>query len=291
MNRGCCHPPAGFVPAIAAALVAGLWTAPCAPAEPAGDEVPKWEIGIAGGGGWTPHYPAADQSGGAIAGAPFVIYRSGRLRLGEDGLVSGRIFKTDRINITASIAGSLPARSRENNARKGMPDLDALIEIGPQVVIVMEKRTDVDSTSLKLPLRVVASSDFSNLKYRGVIFQPRLSYSRENLFHSENLSGSVGFGPTFASEPLMDYFYEVPPQYATPERPAHDAHGGYLGSALGLGLTYRFSKRFSISVGTQFDYYGGATNGDSPLYRSDTGIKAGAGFVWKIWTSTSMVPD
>lgn len=291
MARGSRDSLTGLVPALAAAGAAVLWISPCAPAEPDTDELPKWEVGIAAGGGWTPHYPGADEGGGAVAGAPYLIYRGRRLRLGDDGWISGRVLKTNRIDLTASIAGSLPASSEDNEARAGMPDLDLLLEIGPQLVITLAERPDIDSASLKLPLRVVASTDFHNLKYRGLIFQPRLSYDRENLFGSDDLSGTVSVGPTFASERLMDYFYEVLPSFATPVRPAYDARRGYLGSNLRLGLSYRLSTRFKVSIGTQFSYYGGATNDDSPLFRSHTGIAAGIGFVWKAWLSETMVPD
>lgn len=280
---------AGYAPAAVLATV--LSACGAAAAVPAKKESPKWEVGIAGGGGWAPHYPAAEQSGGAVAATPYLIYRGQRLRIGEEGLVSGRILETDRVEITASIAGSLPARSKNNEARQGMPDLDALLEAGPQLVVILARRPDLDTLSLKLPIRLVGSTDFSNLKYRGVVVQPRLSYHRENLFGSADLSGSVSVGPIFASERLMDYFYEVAPLYATPDRPAYDARAGYLGSDLGIGLSYKFSKRFSVSVGAQFSYYDGATNEASPLYRSDFGIRVGAGFVWKVWTSKTTVPN
>jgi len=291
MNTGRRNGPARNISATLAASVAVLWTFPCAPAAPANSESPKWEVGIAGAAAWTPHYPAADEGGRRIGAIPYLIYRSRRLRVGEGGLLSGDILETDRVDITVSIRGSLPARSKDNEARAGMPDLDALVEMGPQVVIFLAKRPELDSIALKLPVRIVASSDLSNLKYRGIVFQPRLSYERETLFRSQDLSATVSLGPIFATERLMDYFYEVPPLYATPVRPAYDARAGYIGSALGFGLSYRLSKHLRFSVGAEFDYYGGATNDDSPLYRSDTGIKAGAGLVWKIWSSKSTVAN
>lgn len=254
-----------------------------------GDTEPKWEIGLAGGGGWTPHYPAADQHGAAIAAAPYLIYRGERLRIGEGGLVSGKVVKTDTFDLTVSVSGSLPADSSDNRARAGMPDLDTLVEIGPQLVITLFERKDVDSLKLKLPLRGVVSTDFSKIEYQGVVFQPRLAYSRPHL-SGPNLSGSVSLGPIFASDTLMDYFYDVPFAYATPERPAYEASGGYMGSQVSASLTYRITDRFRIFVGGQAAYYDGNVNRDSPLYRSDTGFKIGAGFVWKTWISERTVP-
>jgi len=274
-----------LVPILVTALAGPVWAAP------GSGELPKWEVGIAAGAGWTPHYPAADEGGGAVAGAPYLIYRGRRLRLGDNGWISGRMIKTKRIDLSVSIDGSLPANSEDNAARAGMPDLDLLLEIGPQLIVTLADRPDIDSVKLKLPLRGVASTDFHNLEYQGLVFQPRLSYGRENLFGAADLSGSVSIGPAFASERLMDYFYEVAPQFATAQRPAYDARRGYLGSNMRLGLTYRVSERFKISLGTQFSYYGGAANSDSPLFRSRTGIAAGIGFVWKAWMSKTMVPD
>ncbi len=269
------------------ALAAVVWALPAATAE----ELPKWEAGIAAGGGWTPHYPAADEGNAAIAGVPYLKYRGQRLRLGEDGLVTGRLFRTARVHVTASVRGSLPASSNDNTARAGMPDLDALFEVGPQVELLLAGHREDNSVSLKLPVRFVFSTDFSNLRDRGVVFQPRLSYHHEGLFGSDDLSATASIGPSFASERLMDYFYEVPPQFATPERPASRADGGYLGSDLAFSLTYRVSPRFNLLVGTEVSYYGGATNRDSPLFRSDTGVKAGVGFAWKLWTSEATAPD
>lgn len=274
-----------------AAVVMALWPFPATAAEQPGEALPKWEAGIAGGGAWTPHYPAADESGNAIIAAPYLKYRGRRLRLGEDGLVTGRFFRTDRIHVTASVRGSLPADSADNRARAGMPDLDALFEVGPQVELLLAGRREENSVSLKLPLRFVFSTDFSDLKDRGVVFQPRFSYRRESLLGADGLSGTVSLGPSFASERLMDYFYEVAPQFATPQRPAYQAEGGYLGSDIALSLNYRLSQSFSVLVGVEFSYYGGATNDDSPLFRSDSGVKAGAGFVWRAWRSAATAAE
>lgn len=253
-------------------------------------QLPKWEIGVAGGTGWQYHYPGADQGGGAIGAAPYFIYRTKHFRIGEGGLVSGRLLETDQIAVTASIGGSLPANSANNRAREGMPDLDALIEIGPQVVFSIARNPDIDSWSLSLPLRAVLSTDLGNLKYRGLLFQPRLGYSREHL-GIEKLSGSVSAGPIFAADKLMDFFYDVDPIYATPDRPTYEAQGGYMGSDLTVGLTYRITKRFKVYLGGEVTTLAGATNADSPLLRQNTNYSIGAGFTWRIFASKKMVQE
>lgn len=253
-------------------------------------EKPKWEVGLAGGAGWSHHYPGADEGGRAAAIIPFFIYRTERVRLGEGGLVTGRFLDTDRVEITASIRGSLPANSDDNRAREGMPDLDTLIEIGPQVVITLKEREEIDSLSLKLPLRAVLSTDFSNLKYRGLLFQPRLAYARDDLFGS-HFDGSASVGPIFAADQLMDFFYDVSPAYATPTRPAYESRGGYMGTDLSLGLSYRVSDRFRILFGGEVSYLGGNVNEESPLFRRRVNYRGAIGFTWKIFVSETTVPN
>lgn len=277
---------------VAAALclaVAAFFPAP-ARAEHNETEKPKWEIGLAGGAGWSHHYPGADQGSSAAAVIPFVIYRTEHVRLGEGGLVTGRLLETKRVEITASIRGSLPAHSKDNRAREGMPDLDTLVEIGPQVVFNLTEPNDVDSLSLKFPVRAVFSTDFSNLKYRGLVFQPRLAYSRDKLFDTR-LDASVSVGPIFATDELMDYFYDVPPQFATPTRPAYEARGGYMGTDLTMGVSYPVTDRFKLLLGGEVSYLGGNANEDSPLFRQRVNYRVGIGFSWKIFVSKTMVPD
>ena len=46
-------------------------------------EKPLWEIGVVGGGGWLPDYPAADQNHLQGLVLPYAIYRGDFLRLGR----------------------------------------------------------------------------------------------------------------------------------------------------------------------------------------------------------------
>lgn len=276
--------------AAAFGLAAALFPLGALRAEHDDKERPKWEIGVAGGAGWSHHYPGADQGGSAAGAVPFLVYRTRHVRLGEGGLVTGRLLQTDRVEVTASIRGSLPANSEDNRAREGMPDLDTLIEIGPQVVITLIEREKIDSLSLKLPLRAVLSTDFSNLKYRGLIFQPRLAYARDGLIGSE-FDGSVSIGPIFATDRLMDFFYDVPPEFATPTRPEYEARGGYMGTDLSIGLTYPVSERFRVLIGGEVSYLGGNANEDSPLFRQRVNYRGAVGFAWKLFVSKATVPD
>ena len=52
-------------------------------------EKPIWEIGVVGGGGWLPDYPAADENHLQGIVLPYVIYRGDFLRVGDGGVARG----------------------------------------------------------------------------------------------------------------------------------------------------------------------------------------------------------
>lgn len=268
--------------------MAGTATAQVDSDDEKGQEQPKWEVGVGAGWAWTPHYPAADQNNTVFLGLPYFAYRWERVKVGGGGLLTGRLFENERLDLTLSIGGALPAKSRNNEARAGMPNLDTMVELGPRLDVTLAERVSHDSWKLRLPLRAVVSTDFHGIDYRGVVFKPQLTYRRKGLAGGA-LEATLSGGPIFASGLLMDYFYGVPPLYATPTRPAYNAHGGYLGSALNAGVSYDVSDRFRVVAGGQVAYYGGAENEDSPLFRDTVGFSLGVGVVWKVWISDERV--
>jgi outer membrane scaffolding protein for murein synthesis (MipA/OmpV family) len=245
---------------------------------------PLWEVGIGGGGGYVPDYPAAGENHVKALALPYLIYRGEFLRAGDKGIVRGRLLKTDRIDFDVSFDGSFSADSDDNDARQGMPDLDYLGEIGPRLQITLARAARDAKIDLELPLRAVFSSDFSEVKFRGVVFHPELAYQHAN-FLDTGVGLKLGIGPIFATEDLMDYFYEVSPTYATAARPVYDADGGYLGSQVGLRLTRPVGERIRLYGVFNAGIYPGATNEDSPLFREDYTYSAGIGMAWSFFQS------
>ncbi len=97
-------------------------------------------------------------------------------------------------------------------------------------------------------------------------------------------------GPIFASERLMDYFYEVAPRFAAPRREAFDAEAGYLGTVLTARLGRWLTERVRLGLISRLAYHGGATNRDSPLFRETLTFGAGASLVWRLWWSKTRAP-
>ena len=256
------------------------------------EKKPLWELGVGAFSGWLPDYPASDEYNIRSLGLPYVIYRGDILRIGgEDnrGAISGRFVKNERYEFDVSLSASFPVDSDNNDARRGMPDLDFLFEVGPQLIFKLINEPNRRKLNLNMQLRAAFSTDLSEIDSRGFVFNPKLTYRHENLT-DWNINTLVNLGPIFATERLMDYFYEVKPRFATFERPAYDADAGYLGSYMTLGASKRFNKRFRFFVGTRFGIHNGSINKSSPLFKDKINPSIFAAFAWSFFQSERLEP-
>lgn len=252
---------------------------------------PLWEIGIGAGGGWIPDYPAAGQNHFKGLGFPFAVYRGDFLRVGDRrGPLRGRFLNTKRYEFDISLQAAFPVDSEDNDARRGMPDLDWIVGFGPQLKLKLFTNPGKNRLNLDIPVRAVFSTDFSSITNRGYVFSPRFTYRHENLTH-QKLRLFAAVGPVFATSKLMDYFYTVQPEFATAARPVYEAKSGYLGSELTLGLSTRHAKKLRFFLGTRIGIYKAAANEDSSLFRENLTIGVFGGFIWSVWQSQRRVPD
>ena len=86
-------------------------------------------------------------------------------------------------------------------------------------------------------------------------------------------------GPLFATRRYHEYFYSVAPEFATPERPAYRAGGGYSGALALVSLSRRF-PRFWVGAFARYDTLKGAAFEPSPLVRRDYAVMAGFAIAW-----------
>ena len=248
---------------------------------------PLWEAGVGGGAVYTPDYPGSDEHNANGGAAPYIIYRGDIFRLGEGSIVKGIVMETERFEFDISFDASFDADSEDNDAREGMPDLDFLGEVGPQLTINLGEYHK-GQLEIELPVRAVFSTDFGNLDHRGYVFNPQISYDLDGFFEGFNIF--LGLGATFATEELHDYFYQVEERHATSSRMVYDAEAGYMGSELSAAFSYGITDRLRFFTGVQVSYYGGAANEDSPLLLDEITNAVGAGFVWSLYESDAQVP-
>ena len=256
------------------------------------DMRPVWEAGIFAAAFNSPEYPAADQSQTNVIPSPYFIYRGETLRIGDGSIARAVAIDKSWYELDLSLAGSFNANSEDNEARVGMPDLDFIFELGPQLRLRLSKfefeQHGKGELFLNLQARAAFSTDFSGISKRGYVFQPVFSY-RQRGWLSEKTALSVSLSPTWATEKLHDYFYQVDNDFITDQRPAYDAKGGYLGTDLSIGLSFNTTKDIRIFTFARTSLHSGAANGDSPLFREKSTYSYGIGMVWRLWESEEKV--
>jgi outer membrane scaffolding protein for murein synthesis (MipA/OmpV family) len=277
-----------MTPAASAALGAALLLA--AAAAPSWcEDLPLWEAGIGLAGISSPSYRGASDSRVYALPVPYLIYRGKFLKADRDG-IRGIFLETEQIKINTSLTASLPVSGDDYAPRRGMPDLEPTVEVGPSLDLRLwrseDRRRQLD---LRLPVRLGVTVEGSP-QTLGWVFSPRLNLDLEEPFGLTDWSLGLLAGPLFASGRYHDYFYSVAPAYAAPGRPAYDAEGGYAGLQLIAAVSKRF-PRYWVGAFVRYDTLQGAVFQDSPLVRSDHYLAVGLGIAWVLGESGTRVPD
>ncbi len=246
---------------------------------------PLWEAGAGIGYIDFPDYRGSDERTSYFLPIPFFIYRGEYIKVDRDS-VRGRLFESDRLELDLSLNGSVPVDSDDNEARRGMDDLDPTIELGPVLNIQLLKNpADKYTLDLRIPVRAVISSE---LEHVGWIAQPQL-----NLDIADPL-GQLGWklgllaGPLFGDRQYHDYFYGVAPQFARPDRPSYKAAGGYAGAQFITAISKRF-PRYWVGGFIKWDTLDNASFEDSPLVRRNSHLTAGVAMSWVFKMSETLV--
>lgn len=251
---------------------------------------PLWEIGLGGGGAYVPDYPAAGESQFAGIVLPFVIYRGEFLRSDEDGL-RGKIAETDRLKLNLGVDASFSAESDDNPERRGLPDLDYLLEIGPSLEYRLAGEEQGTRRLIAIgQARAAFAVNTDRFDYTGYALEPQLELEDDNFLHP-GLELTVGLGVKFGYDGLNQYFYDVEPRFATASRPAYRSDDGYQGSSISVRLFYPLTSRLRLFAATQLFFHAGSSNEDSPLYREDFNIGFGGGMAYSFWVSEILVED
>ncbi len=246
---------------------------------------PLWEIGAGIAYIDFPVYRGADERKSYWLPAPYVLYNGDVLKVNRER-VRGLIFKRDRIELDVSVNGSVPAKGAK--ARQGMPDLDPTLEFGPSlnfhILYTEDKRNTFD---VRMPLRAVIASDFKRVHHEGWLFQPQLNLDFRDIGHNGWNIGLVA-GVIYSDRRYHAYFYDVAPQYVTPERPAYTAPGGYAGTQSILAFNKRYPG-FWVGGFAKWDNLKGAVFADSPLVRSKEYFTVGFAITWILDKSDELV--
>ena len=239
----------------------------------------RWALGIGAGVAYLPHYVGADEGRVLPLPIPYVEYESRYLQVDRSGL-AGILPLLDDLRLEMSVGGALPVSSDDNGARKGMPDLTWIGEVGPVLKYrAWQAGGGADRLTLELPVRAACALDWGEIEHIGGTSSPAVEYRHETEVAGGRLRATTTVGPLFNSGRYNAYFYEVRERYARPDRPEYHTDPGYAGSRLGLGLSYRIGEWW-FGAFTRYINLRGAVFEDSPLVRTDHYLSAGIGTAW-----------
>ena len=158
-----------------------LADAEAGPPERGGRDEPLWEIGLVGGGGWLPDYPAAGQNHWNGIALPYAIYRGDFLQVGERGIVRGLFLDLRHLEFDLSADAAFPVDFlRQPRARRHARSRHP-VRVGPELTYKSLPRGTGQELDLSLAARAGFSTDIVNWRYQGVVVNPGLTLARPAL--------------------------------------------------------------------------------------------------------------
>ncbi|MDQ6982526.1 MAG: MipA/OmpV family protein, partial [Mariprofundus sp.] len=179
--------------------------------------LPKWELGLAVGVASLPQYMGSDERYAFAAPLPYFIYRGDRVKMDRGGLRAA-IFDLEQLSLDVSLGAGLPVRNA-NRARAGMPTLNFNLQAGPRLNWSVHEDSG-SSLNLRFPVRGVLDTSGSLL---GWLSEPDIQLRFKP--HSD-LKIELKSGLLFATKKYHATYYDVPPAFATPTRPAFQSGAG-----------------------------------------------------------------
>ena len=253
--------------------------------------LPLWEAGAGLGVLNVPHYRGSKTEADLAIPFPYIIYRGDVLRVDQEDGIRGKMFESDNVTIDLSLAGSIPVPDTDDDddARSGMPGLDPLVEAGAEVTFgLWQSASAIHSFQFVVPYRFVYSVGDPLLEYQGWTLSPYINYRIRFLAANALTRYNLSFGPIYADEDYHEYFYEVEPEYVTPQREAYEAERGYSGSRITLSFS-RNTGKFLLGAFARYDNLDGAVFEDSPLIETTDYFAVGFALSWIFGKSEKVV--
>jgi MipA family protein len=251
------------------------------------NDVPLWEVGIGIGALSFPAYRGSDKIYNFLMPVPYFVYHGDFLKADRHG-IRGSLFDYQGFDLTLSLSVSPPTERGDDDVSEAMPDLEMTAELGPQIDYTLWCNDAYTRTlRLRLPARAAFTVE-SSPNSIGWVFSPNLSYDISDLPAMPGWSLGFVAGPIYATEKQHDYFYSVAPEYATANRPAYQARGGYSGSQFLASLSKRY-ERVWMGAYVRYDTLSGAAFEESSLVAKRSSISAGFAISWILAESKTRV--
>lgn len=197
----------------------------------------QWELGAGVSALDFQLYPGSRQTKTYVLPLPYFTLRSKYLEI--DRGIRGLLPSDSDWYLDISADFGLPVDSDDSLARTDMSDLDAIIQLGPSLEYSLHGgRNQAKEFRLELPLRTAISLNSDHLSNEGWLLEPRLVYENRRTGRS-GLFAKVRAGLRFATQDYHAYYYDVAPEFVTPQRSLFESEKGYSGFVLDLRASWR----------------------------------------------------
>ena len=237
----------------------------------------EWSMGVGLGAFDYLLYPGAVESNRFILPVPYFTYRSPKFEV--DRGFRSFMYDSEKIAIDISADFGLPVDSDDTRARKGMPDLDFMLQIGPSLEFKLNDRSkSYFDARFEIPVRVAFVTDLPNVDHIGYLVEPRFSFDHRRSSNAP-VAHKTTIGLKFATQDFHAYYYDVAPEYATPIRPAYKSDAGFGGSFIKYRISYK-TDDFIYWMFLRYQSLRGAEFDDSPLVLKEDYYFVGIGLSW-----------
>lgn len=237
----------------------------------------EWSLGV-GVGFFDYHlYPGAEAKNSLLLPLPYFTFRSPRIEI--DRGFKSFIYNSETIVLDVSADFGLPVDSEETQARKGMTDLDFVLQLGPSIEFLLnDKKKNYFDTRFEIPLRVayaIGSRDIENIGY---LVEPRFSFNHRRLAKT-GVSQKATIGLKFATRDFHAYYYDVAAEFTTGTRTEYKSDAGFGGSFAKYRISYK-TRDFVYWTFIRYQSLHSAEFENSPLVVNKDYYLFAAGISW-----------
>lgn len=230
----------------------------------------EWAVGVGVGSlGYSDYPGSADHQIHPLI-LPYVVYRGERVTIDPQG-ARARLARTDRMELDVSLGAGFPVNSEHAAARRGMADLDAVVEVGPSLEVDLARWNAWD-----MRLKLQARSGFAlNPEL------PQVGWRGGPHIDLEHAGGDAGWrlkfklGADWVDQDMARHYFGVGPEDTQPWRPIFDAQGGYAGTYVLAGASRYLTRRIWVGGVVQYRNMSGASFEGSPLVETPHAFSAG----------------
>lgn len=239
----------------------------------------KWVFGVGVASvNNVPDYVGSDETRQLLLPIPYIFYNGPKFKISQSG-IAGKLFNSEKLFVSLSLSGAIPVNSDKNNARKGMDDIDAVFEYGPSFkYFLIGNDSAFNALYLDLNFREARTIKFNSLNFSS---SPSLVARRK--LDSELFLGSLSISSTlkfeYVSNQYAQTFYGVEPMFATPERQAYQAKGGYAGYRFNTGVRWSRDNHI-VNFFLAYSDISSAAYASSPLVKTTHHTLFGGSYIW-----------